>query len=446
MPAPETSPSPSPSPSTYLALCRRYADLVCAQVTVGVDEEVDYEVQLGLGVAAANLTADEVQEIRYAVEDNARTLRCKIAVDDFACWTPLSPVKVVRVSPASTRRRRMLHDPQHPVDNILLLANVSITQDFVFSSDSCPSELWALDQFPNPQRHYLQLRQMTNAIGSDAAGLISNDGSTHLSGIRVESEVFVDPSLSNATQEKLKPTVLSNGLQNALNVTVSIGAPRVALPPSPPPRPLPPPPSPSPSSPLPPSSPSPPSLPPSSPLPPAPPPPVTPPAAPSGLSVTATVSVDIDTLASTIGSACELASAAEEDSFQTLAAAVGSRRVRSLRRARSLAKFEEGRDKRGRAVETRLKITFECKLVVRVRLGIDASGRQWTFSDLTDEYKLEIKKAVEKLFNVKVNSVKTVKVKGKVKRNRYGFAKRPDFKKAVVRLAQGHEIDFAAAE
>jgi len=33
-------------------------------------------------------------------------------------------------------------------------------------------------------------------------------------------------------------------------------------------------------------------------------------------------------------------------------------------------------------------------------------------------------------------------VKGKVKRNRYGIARRSDWKKAYVRLAQGHQIDF----
>lgn len=71
---------------------------------------------------------------------------------------------------------------------------------------------------------------------------------------------------------------------------------------------------------------------------------------------------------------------------------------------------------------------------------------QYVFKVAIDANKLEVKKAVEKLFNVKVAAVQTVKVKGKVKRNRYGNAKRPDWKKAVVRLAQGHEIDFAAAE
>ncbi|MFA7554693.1 MAG: 50S ribosomal protein L23 [Spongiibacteraceae bacterium] len=60
--------------------------------------------------------------------------------------------------------------------------------------------------------------------------------------------------------------------------------------------------------------------------------------------------------------------------------------------------------------------------------------------------KLEVKKAVEKLFKVKVEGVKTVNVKGKVKRNKFGLAAKPSWKKAYVRLAQGQEIDFAVID
>lgn len=81
----------------------------------------------------------------------------------------------------------------------------------------------------------------------------------------------------------------------------------------------------------------------------------------------------------------------------------------------------------------------------KAAIGADEVG-QYVFKVAIDANKLEIKHAVEKLFNVKVNKVQVMKVKGKVKRNKYGFAKRPDWKKACVRLAQGHEIDFAAAE
>lgn len=74
------------------------------------------------------------------------------------------------------------------------------------------------------------------------------------------------------------------------------------------------------------------------------------------------------------------------------------------------------------------------------------TANQFVFKVAVDANKLEIKKAVEHIFNVKVEGVQVIKSKGKVKRNRYGFAKRPDSKKAYVRLAEGHEIDFTVAE
>lgn len=71
---------------------------------------------------------------------------------------------------------------------------------------------------------------------------------------------------------------------------------------------------------------------------------------------------------------------------------------------------------------------------------------QVVFRVAVDATKLEVKKAVEKLFSVKVDDVKTINVKGKVKRNRYGLSKKPSWKKAYVRLAQGQEIDFAVLD
>ena len=73
-------------------------------------------------------------------------------------------------------------------------------------------------------------------------------------------------------------------------------------------------------------------------------------------------------------------------------------------------------------------------------------SNQVVFRVACDATKLEVKKAVEKLFNVKVTDVRTMNVKGKVKRNRFGAAKKPNWKKAYVSLEQGHDIDFAVAE
>ncbi len=68
------------------------------------------------------------------------------------------------------------------------------------------------------------------------------------------------------------------------------------------------------------------------------------------------------------------------------------------------------------------------------------------FKVIKDATKKEVKGAVEKMFKVKVESVQVSLVKGKVKRNRFGESRKPDWKKAYVRLAEGHDIDFALAE
>jgi large subunit ribosomal protein L23 len=71
---------------------------------------------------------------------------------------------------------------------------------------------------------------------------------------------------------------------------------------------------------------------------------------------------------------------------------------------------------------------------------------QVVFKVAGDASKLEVKNAVEKLFKVKVERVQTLNVKGKVKRNKFGLAKRPSWKKAIVRLAEGQEIDFSVVD
>ena len=71
---------------------------------------------------------------------------------------------------------------------------------------------------------------------------------------------------------------------------------------------------------------------------------------------------------------------------------------------------------------------------------------QYVFKVAKDATKLEIKKAVEQLFEVSVKAVRTAVVKGKTKRTRFGMGQRSDWKKAYVSLEQGQEIDFADAE
>jgi large subunit ribosomal protein L23 len=72
-----------------------------------------------------------------------------------------------------------------------------------------------------------------------------------------------------------------------------------------------------------------------------------------------------------------------------------------------------------------------------------ADNNQRVFIVRTSAKKLEIKKAVQEVFDVDVKDVKTILVKGKTKRNKFGKGRCADFKKAYVTLGQGQEINLA---
>jgi large subunit ribosomal protein L23 len=59
-----------------------------------------------------------------------------------------------------------------------------------------------------------------------------------------------------------------------------------------------------------------------------------------------------------------------------------------------------------------------------------------------DANKVEIRAAVESVFNVKVTAVRTAAYEGKLKRMGRFQGRRADWKKAVVTLAPGHKIDL----
>jgi large subunit ribosomal protein L23 len=65
-----------------------------------------------------------------------------------------------------------------------------------------------------------------------------------------------------------------------------------------------------------------------------------------------------------------------------------------------------------------------------------------TFQVATGANKVEIRQAVEKVFNVKVSSVRTQSREGKWKRMGRFEGRRPGWKKAVVSLAPGHKIEL----
>lgn len=69
--------------------------------------------------------------------------------------------------------------------------------------------------------------------------------------------------------------------------------------------------------------------------------------------------------------------------------------------------------------------------------------RQITLKVAKNAGKIEIKKACEKLFKVVVESVNVSNVSGKVKRFKQGIGKQRSWKKAIITLKEGHDINWA---
>ena len=69
---------------------------------------------------------------------------------------------------------------------------------------------------------------------------------------------------------------------------------------------------------------------------------------------------------------------------------------------------------------------------------------QYVFEVATTATKADVKSAVEALFNVKVESVNVLNVKGKAKAFKNRAGRRSDWRKAYVRLADGQSIDVMA--
>ena len=67
---------------------------------------------------------------------------------------------------------------------------------------------------------------------------------------------------------------------------------------------------------------------------------------------------------------------------------------------------------------------------------------KYTFVVPLNATKISIRQAVESIFKVKVVDVNTIRVMGKIKRMGKHACKRPDFKKAIVKVAPGQRIEF----
>lgn len=73
---------------------------------------------------------------------------------------------------------------------------------------------------------------------------------------------------------------------------------------------------------------------------------------------------------------------------------------------------------------------------------VHEQGNQFVFRVRPEANKVEIRKAVEAFFKVKVEDVRTCNYMGKEHRVGKSVGRRPRWKKAYVRLAEGQRIDF----
>jgi len=76
---------------------------------------------------------------------------------------------------------------------------------------------------------------------------------------------------------------------------------------------------------------------------------------------------------------------------------------------------------------------------------VNQLGNQVLFKVAPNANKNEIRQAVESLFKVKVEKVRTANYLGKERRVGKNLGRRPAWKKAYVTLAEGHRIDFFEA-
>lgn len=82
--------------------------------------------------------------------------------------------------------------------------------------------------------------------------------------------------------------------------------------------------------------------------------------------------------------------------------------------------------------------------VVTEKSTVAAEQNKLTFKISPSATKKDVKAAVESIFNVKVKKVNTINVEGKAKRFRGNPGQRQDYRKAIVTLEAGQQVDIAA--
>lgn len=83
------------------------------------------------------------------------------------------------------------------------------------------------------------------------------------------------------------------------------------------------------------------------------------------------------------------------------------------------------------------------KPIITERSTMEVAARKYTFEVAKEATKIDIARAVEEIFGVKVASVNTINVKGKEKRMGVHSGFRPDWKKAIVKITDDSKtIEF----
>ncbi len=83
-----------------------------------------------------------------------------------------------------------------------------------------------------------------------------------------------------------------------------------------------------------------------------------------------------------------------------------------------------------------------CPVITEKGTALKERDGQYIFKVTKTSNKIEIKRAIEKIYKVKVEKVNTLMVRGKTKRMRMSRGKTPDWKKAIVSLQEGESIEF----
>jgi large subunit ribosomal protein L23 len=85
---------------------------------------------------------------------------------------------------------------------------------------------------------------------------------------------------------------------------------------------------------------------------------------------------------------------------------------------------------------------IQAPLISEKSTALAESANQFLFKVRADANKIEVKRAVEALFKVKVLDVRMARYLGKIRRIGRNMGRRPDWKKAYVTLREGDKIDF----